>query len=57
MTQSKTAPSGASVRALLRKAEQLRKAYEARVGAIPSRHVDHHETRFRNDSRMRTYGK
>lgn len=56
MTQSKKDHSGASVRAILRKAEQLRKAYEARVGAIPSRHADLHETQFRNRLRMQTSG-
>ena len=54
MTQSKTAHSGASVRELLRKAEKARKTYEARVGKIPSRHADLHETQFRNHLRMKT---
>ena len=56
MTQSKKAHSGASVSELLRKAQTMRKAYEAKVGAIPSQHADLHETRFRNHLRMKTFG-
>lgn len=56
MTQDKKGHSGASTPALLHKAAKLRKAYEDKVGKIPSQHADLHETQFRNHLRTRTSG-
>ena len=57
MTQHKKAPSGASAHAALKRAAQISKAIEHKLGRAPKLHPDHHEAQFRNHLRMRTSAK
>lgn len=57
MTQHKKDHSGASARAALKRAAQISKAIEHKLGKAPKLHPDHHEAQFRNHLRMRTSAK
>lgn len=57
MTQHKKDHSGESARAALKRAAQISKAIEHKLGKAPKLHPDHHEAQFRNHLRMRTSAK